>query len=52
MKDEKEFKQVETILRKIYGLEKYWFDPRLVNETIKAVKQIQKEIPAKELING
>ena len=43
MKDEKEFKEVITILEKVYDAEKYWCDPELINETIKAMKQIQKK---------
>jgi len=40
MKKEIEFHEVEKILNKVYENEKYWFDPELINETIKATKII------------
>jgi len=38
---EKEFKQVEKILQQVYEGRKYWFEPELINETIKAMKLVK-----------
>lgn len=41
MEYEKEYKEVEQILMKVYEAESYWCDPDLINETIKAIKQVK-----------
>lgn len=38
--DEKEFDDVVEILKRLYDGEKYWFDPDLINNTIKAFKEV------------
>lgn len=40
--NEPEFMEVQKILKEVYKGERYWYDPELINKTIKAVKEVNK----------
>ena len=50
--NEKEFDEVAKILTNAYKGEKFWYNPELINETIKAVKVVNKNCNLPQVIKA